>query len=259
MHKGAATYELGIVKTMWWRDMLLLYKQRSRWLGVVVQPLLFWFMIGSGMTSVFRLPGVGGNSSYLEFFYPGILVMILLFTTIFASMSIIEDRQSGFLQGVLVAPGSRVSLVLGKVAGVTSVAAVQAALFVALSPVAGLPYAQIHWIALAGTIVIGCAGLTAMSFVIAWTLNSSQGYHAIMGVVLIPLWVISGAMFPVPVSGWLHIVMYFNPMSYIVNGARLAMSPAGVPMPGISPLLTLVILTLFAVAMTALAARVCRR
>ena len=115
--------ELGLIRALWQRDLIRLMRERSRWLGVVLQPLLFWVLIGSGMGQTFAI--AGSEVDYLAFFFPGILVMIMLFTTIFASMAIIEDRQQGFLQQVIVAPGSRLALVLGKIAGVTTVACVQ--------------------------------------------------------------------------------------------------------------------------------------
>jgi ABC-2 type transport system permease protein len=130
--------ELSVISTLWRRDMLHLLRERSRWLGVVLQPLLFWLLLGSGLSGSFRAPQHGG-ASYLVYFFPGTLVMVLLFTTIFATISVIEDRQSGFLQGVLVAPGSRAATVLGKTAGVTSLALVQAALLLLLAPLAGYP------------------------------------------------------------------------------------------------------------------------
>ncbi|MBK8480428.1 MAG: ABC transporter permease [Proteobacteria bacterium] len=219
--------ELSVISTLWRRDMLHLLRERSRWLGVVLQPLLFWLLLGSGLSGSFRAPQHGG-ASYLVYFFPGTIVMVLLFTTIFATISVIEDRQSGFLQGVLVAPGSRAATVLGKTAGVTSLALIQAALLLLLAPLAGYPWAEVRWLPLAAVLVLGSAGLTAINFAMAWLLNSSQGYHALMSVVLLPLWVISGAMFPVP-DGWLGVVMRLNPLTYIVAAVRLTLGGVGSP------------------------------
>ncbi|MBZ0156252.1 MAG: ABC transporter permease [Alphaproteobacteria bacterium] len=252
-----SVHDLGVIRALWQRDLLRLAKERTRWIGVVAQPLLFWFVIGSGMATIFTMPGLGGMS-YLEFFYPGILVMIVLFTTIFATISVVEDRQSGFLQTVVVSPGSRASMVLGKIAGVTSITLIQTALFLALAPVAGYAYGDIAWVRLILVVILGCAGLTGVGFTIAWALNSTQGYHAIMSVVLLPLWVVSGAMFPVGKIAWLRVVMTVNPMSYIVSGVRLAMAPdKDVPGPGFA--LSLIALLIFALAATAIAVRVSRK
>ena len=217
--------ELGLIRALWQRDLIRLMRERSRWLGVVLQPLLFWLLIGSGMGQTFTIKG--SDVDYLTFFFPGILVMVMLFTTIFASMAIIEDRQQGFLQQVIVAPGSRLSLVLGKVAGVTSVALAQIALCMVVAPSAGYPLGTISWGTLLGIVVLGCVGLAGLSFLMAWLINSTHGYHAIMAVLLLPLWLISGAMFPAQ-EGWIETVMTLNPMTYMVDGIRIALN-GGVP------------------------------
>jgi ABC-2 type transport system permease protein len=213
--------ELGLIKALWFRDLIRIARERSRWLGVVLQPLLFWVVIGSGMADTFKPEGL--KSDYLHFFFPGILVMIVLFTTIFASMAIIEDRQQGFLQQVLVAPGSRLSLVLGKVAGVTTVALIQLLLCMAVAPLAGYPLFEINPFIVLGIAIIGSVGLTGLSFTMAWLINSTHGYHAVMAVILLPLWMVSGSMFVSP-GGWMEVVMTFNPMTYIVDGLRHGLS-----------------------------------
>src|SRR5690606_3335369 len=188
-------YELGLMGAMWRRDMLRLKREPSRWLGVVLQPLLFWAIIGGGMSESFEMKGAEGVD-YLTYFYPGILVMIILFTTIFATISLIEDRQSGFLQAVVIAPGSRVSLVLGKVFGVTTLATLQSLLFLVLAPLAGYSLGQIDWPLTLLMVVLTSMGLTALNFAGAWIMRSAQAYHAVMSIVLLPLWIVSGAMFP---------------------------------------------------------------
>ena len=244
-------WELGTISALWHRDLLRLVRERSRWIGVVLQPLLFWIVIGSGMDRVFTLPGAEGTS-YRAWFFPGILVMIVLFTTIFATMSVIEDRQSGFLQQVLVSPGSRLSLVLGKVAGVTTMALIQAALFLPVAPLAGFPFGGISWLSLLAVVVLACVSLTAVNLAMAWVLGSTQGYHAIMSVVLIPLWILSGAMFP-PSDGWIGAVMAANPLAYAVDGVRAALGGAGhIP-------LDLAVLAGASVLALALAVRTCSR
>lgn len=213
--------ELGLVGSLWRRDLLRLWRERSRWIGVVLQPLLFWGLIGSGMGESFVLVG-HEEVGYVRFFYPGVLVMVVLFTTIFATMSVIEDRASGYMQGVLVAPGSSVSLVLGKVSGVTSMAGIEVAIFLALAPAAGYPLGEVAWGSLVLVLVLLSVGLTSMNLMVAWWMRSTGAYHAIMSVVLLPLWVLSGAMFPP--AGALSGVMSVNPMSYGVDGVRAALS-----------------------------------
>src|SRR5256885_7179358 len=143
-------------------------------------------------------------------------------------MSVIEDRHKGFLQAVLVAPASRAALVLGKTLGGVAIALMQAAIFLALAPLAGFDVRAIEWAQLALSLVLIGVGLSSMGFAIAWWLDSTQGYHVVMSVLLIPLWILSGAMFPVsgaaPVLGWL---MRCNPMAYAVAGLRRSLYGRG--------------------------------
>lgn len=220
--------EWGLISALWTRDMLRLKKERSRWLGVVAQPLMFWFFIGSGMVDKMAIDGADGD--YLTYFFPGIIVMTILFTTIFATMSVIEDRQSGFLQGILVGPASRPSMVLGKLSGVTTLALLQCILLVAFAPLAGYAFSSIAWAPLFALVILTSMCLGALNFATAWILNSTQAYHGFMSVLLLPLWILSGAMYPHPGSGWLEWVMAANPMTYAVDGIRLALSGNPVPL-----------------------------
>jgi ABC-2 type transport system permease protein len=148
--------------------------------------------------------------------------MILLFTAIFADISIIEDRREGFLQGVLVAPIPRWSMVLGKVLGGTAIAMLQGIVFLLLG---WLTVREIHptiFGALASLVlmfVISIA-LVALGFIIAWRMDSTQGFHAIMSVFLLPMWLLSGAFFPNNVGGWLGWIVAVNPLTYGVAGLR---------------------------------------
>jgi len=252
-----AALELGLLVAMWQRDMLRLRRDPARWIGVVVQPVLFWLLLGSGMGSVFALDGLAGVS-YLQFFFPGLLVMVVLFTTIFAMMAVIEDRQHGFLQQVLTAPGSRAALVLGKTAGVATVALVQVALTLVAAPAAGFDLGAVSWPALFAAFLTGTAGLTALSFILAWVLRSIAGYHALMAVFLLPLWLVSGAMFPPP-AGWLGTLMAVNPMTYLVDAFRHALHGGTAPVSLASPVTAQLVLLGFAAAMLALAVLTARR
>jgi ABC-2 type transport system permease protein len=198
--------------------MLRFKVERSRWLGAVVQPLLFWAMIGFGMGRHFA-----GGKGYETYFFPGSLVMVVLFTTMFASMSIIEDRNSGFLQAVLVRPQARLGVLLGKIASVTTLALGQVALFLLASPLAGFRLLDVSPFSLLFTLIAGTVGLASMSLAGAWILNSIPGYHSIMAIVLFPLWILSGAMFPLS-DGWLSFLGLANPLAYFVQGVRLSLS-----------------------------------
>jgi ABC-2 type transport system permease protein len=259
---SAARLWLATVDVLWRRDVVRFFRQKSRVLGALVQPLIFWLGIGSGLSASFRIPGAE-RISYLEYFFPGVVLMVVLFTSIFTTMSLIEDRHQGFLQAVLVAPSSESAVVLGKTLGGTTIALIQAGLFVAMAPLAGFPAGQISWGMLAAVLVGSSVGLTAIGFAVAWWLDSVQGYHAIMSVLLIPLWVLSGALFPGRDVGWMRVLMKLNPLSYAAEGVRRAFYggdlPAGVGIVGSSAVMELAVVLALAVLGIAAASAAARR
>jgi ABC-2 type transport system permease protein len=203
------------------REIIRFLRQKSRMMGVIGSPLLFWFLIGSGLSGSFRHPDSAGGMSYLEYFYPGTIVLVLLFTSIFSTISIIEDRREGFLQSVLVAPVSRSSIVLGKILGGTFLATLQGIILLLLAPVIGIPLTAVSVAAVIAILIALSFGLTGLGFLIAWRMESTQGFHSVMNLFLIPLWLLSGALFPASgASGWLGTLMLFNPLTYGVSALR---------------------------------------
>ena len=208
------------ISVLWGRDLSRFLRKPSRLIGAFMQPIIFWLMIGGGLTSTFKISGAE-SLNYEQYFFPGVVVMLVLFAAIFGTITVIEDRHEGFLQSVLTAPGSRSALVLGKALGVSSVGIIQATAFLALAPFAGFSYASIDWLNLYFFLLLGSVALSTFGFALAWWLDSSQAYHAIMSIILIPGWILSGAMFPINHDLIvLSKVMSFNPMSYIVDGVR---------------------------------------
>jgi ABC-2 type transport system permease protein len=209
------------VWVMAWREVLRFFRQPSRLFGSLVQPLLFWLFMGSGFGDSLVLGGATAN--YAEFFYPGIVVMLLLFAAIFSTITLIEDRNAGFLQGVLVAPVSRLSLVVGKLLGGTAIAWMQATVFLCFIPLAGIEIGIGQIGVLLGLFVLIGVGFTGMGFAVAWFMDTVSGYHAIMSVVMIPMWLMSGALFPVEGAAfWLGALMRCNPVSYALQLVRTA-------------------------------------
>lgn len=197
------------------RELVRFGRQRSRVVGVVASPLLFWVVIGSGFSKSFRPSGGANGYSYLQYFFPGTIVMIILFTSIFCMMSVIEDRNEGFLQSVLVSPVSRAGLVLGKLLGGTLLASIEGVILLPLAPLIGIRIDWLQAILLIAILLLISFGLTALGFVFAWRINSIQGFHAIMNVFLIPMWLLSGALFPISgASRWVAWVMRINPLTY---------------------------------------------
>jgi daunorubicin resistance ABC transporter membrane protein len=256
---AALGYDLATIRVLWWRDLVRFFRQPSRLAGALGQPLLFWLVIGSGLSATFRMPGAGVG--YLEYFYPGVVLMVVLFASIFTTLSVIEDRHRGFLQAVLAGPGSSAALVVGKVLGSASVALSQAALFLALAPAAGFPYGRVHWPLLAAALALAAIGLAGLGFAVAWAVDNVQGYHAIQMMLLVPLWVISGAMFPPSATQpAFAAVMRANPVAYAVSAARRALAGPAAPgaLPG-SAATDLAVLAAFAAATVALAILATRR
>jgi ABC-type polysaccharide/polyol phosphate export permease len=189
--------------------------------------------------------------------------MVVLFTSIFSTMSLIEDRHEGFLQAVLVAPSSRLSVVRGTTLGGGAIALLQAGLVMVALPWAGYPLAQVDWPLTVLLLTLASLALCSLGFAIAWFLDSVQGYHAVMSVLLLPLWIVSGAMFPVErAAPWLGAVMRVNPMTYAVEGLRHALYGGAVPAglgPGVSAGPALAAVAGFAALSLGLAVWACTR
>lgn len=250
------------VTTLARRELVRFFRQRSRLIGALGQPVVFWLLFGTGLRGSFRPPEWGPTLSYAEYFFPGVMVMILLFTAIFSTISIIEDRREGFLQGVLAAPVPRLAIVLGKVFGGTILALIQVTLFALIAPIAGVyvPLAAIPGLFL--FLALGGLALTSLGFLIAWPMQSTQGFHAIMSIVLMPMWLLSGAFFPAEGAGPLAWIIRVNPMTYMVVGTRRLLTtntsiPASLDFP---PLISCVAITfVFATICLAISVRLARR
>ncbi|MCH2203514.1 MAG: ABC transporter permease [Fuerstiella sp.] len=254
----SATWALAV------RELRRFFRQRSRILGAIGQPVVFWIVFGAGLGASFQAPGWADSLerplSYQEYFLPGIAVLIVLFTAIFATISVIEDRREGFLQGVLVAPASRAAIVLGKVVGGSILAMIQAGLFLCLGPMMSLtglaPEIPVSITPQQGLVAglfltVVAIELTSLGFLIAWPMNSTQGYHAIMSVFLLPMWLLSGSFFPGGESGWLSVVIQVNPLTYGVAGLRRLLYsqtlPVGEALPSMFMCCTVTLVTTFVV------------
>lgn len=206
------------VYTLWLREMTRFVRQPSRVAGAIGTPLIFWFFLGSGLQGSFRMPldesGLT-NVNYLQYFLPGTILLVVLFTAIFSSISLIQDRNEGFLQAVLVSPTPAWAIVSGKVLGGTTMALIQGLLFMAAAPVAGFHLTVLTASEFAFALFLNAFALSALGFALAWKFKSVQGFHAVMNLVLMPLWFLSGALFPAagaPV--WIQTAIEINPLSH---------------------------------------------
>jgi ABC-type multidrug transport system permease subunit len=257
---AALAYDVATARVLARRDLVRFFRQPSRLVGALGQPLIFWLVIGGGLSATFHLGGA--PASYLRFFFPGVVLMVVLFAAIFTTASVIEDRHRGFLQSVQAGPGSRAALVVGKSLGSTLVALSQATLFLLLAPAAGFPYAAIDVPLLAAALALSALALAAAGFTVAWGLDHVQGYHAVQMTLLVPLWVVSGAMFPVPEGHpALAAAMRANPIAHAVSAARRALGGDGAHgvLPGSSAPRELLVCAAFAAAALAAAILASRR
>lgn len=242
--------------TLWRREIVRFLRQRNRVVSALVQPALFWVLFGSGFAGSFRIGADPADAQgFLEFLFPGTVVLVLLFTAIFSTFSLIQDRNEGFLQSVLVAPVSRSGIVLGKVAGGTTLAVAQGLLFLCLAPIAGVPLTVTTFLSGAVVLLLVGFGLTALGLAGGWLMDSVQGFHAVMMLVLMPLWLLSGAFFPLEgAPTWLAWVMRANPLTYGVAAFRHALYPAGLPGQDLpSPFVSLGVTVTFAAVIFAVA------
>jgi daunorubicin resistance ABC transporter membrane protein len=259
----ARPHMVRVVTALVGRDLRRFFRQPSRVVGSVAQPLILWVLLGAGLGDSFQVAGATGMR-YLAYFYPGTIVLTMLFTAIFSTMSVIDDRHHGFLQAVLVAPVSRAALVLGKTLGGVTIALLQATALVALAPMAGFPLREINLPLVFAALALAAIGFTALGFSVAWWIDSTQGYHGIMSVALIPLWMLSGAMFPARGgSKWMNALMTADPMTYAVSAVRRGLHGGSLPdglLPAwSSPPLELAVVAIFAVLSLLAATALCRR
>ena len=191
--------------TLWQRELVRFWRQKSRVLGVVASPLVFWLLIGYGSNDLAR-------------FYSGALVLTVMFSAIFSTISIIEDRREGFLLSMLVSPAPRTSMVLGKILGSATLAWIQGLLFLMFAPLAGVRITIPELVPVVAAIFLISFTLTGLGFVIAWRMESTAGFHAIMNLLLVPMWMVSGSLFPMATAhGWVKGIMWVNPLTYSIS------------------------------------------
>ena len=209
------------------RELLRFVRQPGRVLGSLGTPLLFWLLLGSGFGKTFQPPGLAQGMDYLTYFFQGTVLLVVLFTAIFASISVIQDRTEGFLQGVLVAPVPRLAIVLGKVLGGATLGFVQGLIMLLLAPLAGLALTLPGFLGACAALFLTALSLSALGFLFAWRMESVQSFHAVMNLLLMPMWLLSGALFSAAgASWWIRAVMAVNPLSYGLTALRGALHPA---------------------------------
>jgi ABC-2 type transport system permease protein len=246
---------MDIIFTIWLRSMKRFIRSRSRIIGSIAMPLFFLLFLGFGLNSVVNLPGLGGN--YIVFLIPGMVAMSVLFTSVFSGIQIIWDKQFGFLKETLVAPVSRLEIMLGQTAGGATTAVVQGLMILLLSLLIGLSIQSVPGFLVAiGFMVLIGIGFTAFGIAIASSMEDMNGFQLIMNFVIFPIFGLSGALFPISsLPGWLGPITMLDPLTYGVEGIRYGLT--GVSQ--INPVICFAVIGGFTVAMTVIGAYLFRK
>jgi ABC-2 type transport system permease protein len=212
-------HELRGVKVVWQRELIRFSQDRIRILTALVQPILYVFVLGTGLSSL--TSGSMDGVSLRTFIFPGVLALSVLFTAMFSAVSIVWDREFGFLREMLVAPVRRGSIMLGKCIGGATVATLQGLIVVALAPLVDVPYSPVMIVTLIAEMFILGFSLTAFGLVIAARVRQMQAMMGLMQMVMMPMMFLSGALYPITdLPGWLNFLVKINPITYAVHLIR---------------------------------------
>lgn len=241
--------ELEGIYTIWLRETKRFFRYRSRIVTSVVTPLLWLIIFGTGLGAAVRFGNMPGG--YTAFIYPGIIGQTILFTSIFSGLSVIMDRQYGFLKEILVAPISRPSIVLGKALGISTAAVIQAIILLLLSFIVGVSMDPLIFVLCMIISIIMSVGLGGLGLMIAAFTDSMEGFNLIMSFIVLPMFLLSGALFPITgLPSWLQVAVYVNPLTYGVDALRYAtLGQSALPL-GIS----ITVISFFAVGMVLISA-----
>lgn len=215
---GTFQHDLRGIAVVWRREMIRFFRNRMRIVTSLAQPILFLFVLGTGLARL--IPG-GAGFDFRTFMFPGVLAMTVLFTAIFSAVSIVWDREFGFLREMLVAPIGRTALVIGKVLGGATVATVQAAIMLALAGLVHVPYSPPLLLALLGMMALTAFTVTAVGTLIASRMTQIESFQVVVQFVVLPMFFLSGAVFPVSqLPAWLEVLTRIDPLSYAVDPMR---------------------------------------
>jgi ABC-2 type transport system permease protein len=214
--------DLRAVSIVWRRELIRFRTDRLRAITSLVQPVLFLFVLGTGLSRL-ASRGLPAGVDFRTFIYPGVLAMSVLFTAIFSAASIVWDREFGFLREMLVAPVRRWAIVVGKCLGGATVATFQGLIFLALAGVAHVPYDPVLLLTLVGELLLLSFTLTAFGVMMAARIKQIQAFMALTQMFVLPLFFLSGALYPLNgLPSWLTVLTRIDPLTYIVDPMRHA-------------------------------------
>jgi ABC-2 type transport system permease protein len=220
---GTWREELRAAQMVWRREIIRFKRNRLRIVTSLAQPVLFLFVLGTGLSTIVRGGPATSGGNFRTFIFPGIVAMTVLFSAIFSAVSIVWDREFGFLREMLVAPIRRSSLVIGKCAGGATVATLQALIILVLSPLVGIPFSAPLLVILLGEMVLIAVTLTAVGMVMAARMQQVESFQVVMQFVVLPMFFLSGAMFPLTgLPRWLTVLTRLDPLTYAVDPMRRA-------------------------------------
>lgn len=209
---------------IWQRDLKKFFRDKARLFGSFSMPILFLLIFGGGLSGTMETMMAGGfgdesaNFNYVEFIFPGIVAMTLLMTAIFSAMSVIEDKNYGYMKEILVSPISRVSIAVGKMLGAATVSTIQGIILFLLIPFLGLSYDILSLILVIPFMFLLGAALSGVGLLFASMIKSTQGFQLIVQIIVMPMIFLSGALFPVNnMPAWLDIIVKLNPVTYGVD------------------------------------------
>ena len=248
--------DLRRIYSIWLRDIIRFRRDRSRIITSLAQPALFLFIFGNGLASGLEIDiqgsGSGPADSYIAFIFPGIIAMSLLFTSMFSAISIVWDREFGFLKEVMVAPISRSSVAIGKALGGSSVSIIQAVVILVFAPFVGVKLSLLTIAAVIPLMFLISFAVTSMGIVFAAKMQTMESFQMIMNFLIMPLFILSGAMFPLArLPDWLRFLTRIDPLSYGVDALRGLM--LGPKLAEFSLGVNVALLALFATVMISLA------
>lgn len=217
------------IYTVWFRELKRFWRDKPRIIGAIAQPALFLFILGTGLSGGFSKAFAGGQAAqflpgvkdYITYMYPGIIGMTVLFTGIFSAVSIIWDREFGFLKEILVAPVSRWAVAVGKALGGSTVAMLQGTIMLLFAPLVGVSLTPLIVLELIPLLFLVSFSMTSVGIAVAARMKSMEGFHMIMNFLLMPMFFLSGALFPLRgLPAWMDVLVKIDPLTYGVDIMR---------------------------------------
>ncbi|MCX6817304.1 MAG: ABC transporter permease [Candidatus Aenigmarchaeota archaeon] len=212
------------IYVLWLREMKRFVRAKSRIIGMLAMPLLFLAFLGMGFSKM-AIPGVEGGVGYITFLVPGIVGMGMLFTSMFAGISVLWDREFGFLKEIMIAPVSRVSIVLGRIAGGATTSLIQGMAILLISMVLGFAVTSLFSLALAVVFMfLISTSFIGLGLIFASKMKDMQGFNLIMNFVIFPMFFLSGALYPIDnLPPFIKVVSYIDPLTYGIDGMRASL------------------------------------